>query len=152
MYWSSANYSTAWARIHGTLSDIQSWSNIINLHHLCTSWLHVQCVVCAPCCGTRTLIRPRTHRIQHCCQTAIVQYIAVCVVQCQLKLMLGAYCVGVRWLLGTTDATQCSEESVALYRISTIYLHFKMREFLMSLKCSKISMIKSHVNSVKSVR
>ena len=109
--------------------------------------------VCVPCCGTRMFIRPRRQYLQHCCQTATVHCSACCAVSTEIdvgRVLCG--CTVTSHLLGTlTDATQCNEESLTLYRISTILLHFKMREILMSLKCLNISVIKFHVNSMKSV-
>jgi hypothetical protein len=48
--------------------------------------------VCAPFCGTRYAhVRTVFNTV-----VKLPLYIAVCAVLCQLKLMLGAYCVGVR--------------------------------------------------------
>jgi len=68
----------------------------------------------------------RTHCLRHCCQTVIVHGSVCCAVSTVIdvvRVLCG--CMVTSHLLGTlTDATHFSGESVALHRISTIYLHF----------------------------
>ena len=143
LYWNSTNlkrYCTVWARSHGTLNDIQSWSNIINWHNLSTSWLHVQCV------GMCILMRD-THAYMHTYALSLTLLPNChCTLQCVLRCVNWNWCfASTVWLYGdfslsrhidrrhTVQWRKCG----ALWNFDFKYLHFKMREVWISLKYSK---------------
>jgi hypothetical protein len=91
----SKRHCTVWARSHGTLSDIQPWSNIINLYYLCTSWLHVQCV------GMCTLLRDTHAYTPTYALSSTLLPNCRCTVQCVLCCVNWNWCwASIVWVYG----------------------------------------------------
>jgi hypothetical protein len=68
-------------------------------------------------------------------------YIAVCAVLCQPKLMLGAYCVGIRWLLTFSVHWQTPHSAV-----KKVWRSIEFWLYIYILKCEKFNVIEMFKN------